>query len=87
MASRTLAKRKGKDFSVSEKVQLIDYKKENPKASVRVIADKFDCGKSQISIYFFFLMDGWTDSTLKVKLFVVRQEVLVKKLKHLGKMR
>ena len=45
MASRTLAKRKGKDFSVSEKVQLIDYKKENPKASVRVIADKFDCGK------------------------------------------
>lgn len=48
MASRPSAKRKKRDFTASEKVQDIEYKKENPNASVRAIAGKFDCGKSQI---------------------------------------
>jgi len=48
MASRPSAKRKRRDFIASEKVQVIEYKKENPNASVRAIAGKFDCGKSQI---------------------------------------
>jgi len=48
MASRPSAKRKRRDFTASEKVQVIEYKKENPNASVRAIAGKFDCGKSQI---------------------------------------
>ena len=48
MASRPSAKRKRKDFTASEKVQIIEYKKENPNASVRTIAEKFVCGKSQI---------------------------------------
>ena len=48
MASRPSAKRKRKDFTASEKVQIIECKKENPNASVRTIAEKFVCGKSQI---------------------------------------
>ncbi|XP_068756262.1 major centromere autoantigen B-like [Montipora capricornis] len=48
MASGPSAKRNRKDFTVSEKVQVIEYKKENPNASVRAIAEKFNCGKSQI---------------------------------------
>ena len=48
MASGPSAKRRRKDFTVSEKVQVIEYKKENPNASVRAIAEKFNCGKSQI---------------------------------------
>ena len=37
-----------KDFTASEKVQVIEYKKENPNASMRAIAEKFICGKLQI---------------------------------------
>ena len=48
MALGPSAKRKRKDFTVSEKVQVIEWKKENPNASARAIAEKFDCGKSQI---------------------------------------
>ena len=48
MALGPSAKRKRKDFTVSEKVQVIEWKKENPNASERAIAEKFDCGKSQI---------------------------------------
>ena len=42
------AKRKRKDFTASEKVQVIEYKKENPNATVRATAERTDCGKSQI---------------------------------------
>ena len=48
MASGPSAKCKRKDFTVSEKVQVIEYKKEHPNASVRAIVEKFNCGKSQI---------------------------------------
>ena len=48
MASRPSATGKRKDLSASEKVQVIEYKKENPSAGVRSIAEKFDCSKSQI---------------------------------------
>ena len=48
MASCPSAKCKRRDFTASEKVQVIEYKKENPNASVWAIAGKFDCGKSQI---------------------------------------
>ena len=48
MASGPSVKGKRKYCTVSEKVQVIEYKKENPNASVRAIAEKFDCGKSQI---------------------------------------
>ena len=50
MASGPSAKRKRKDFTVSEKVQVIEYKKENPNATVRAIAEKFDCGKATDSV-------------------------------------
>ena len=39
------AKCNRKDFTVSEKVQVIEYKKENPNASVQAIAEKFNWGK------------------------------------------
>ena len=48
MASGPSAKRKRKDFTASEKVQVIEYKKEIPNASMRAIAEKFNCDKSQI---------------------------------------
>ena len=48
MASRPSATGKRKDLSASEKVQVIEYKKENPSAGVQSIAKKFDCSKSQI---------------------------------------
>ena len=48
MASRPSATGKRKDLSASEKVQVIDYKKENPSAGVQSIAEKFSCSKSQI---------------------------------------
>ena len=48
MASRPSATGKRKDLSASEKVQVIEYKKENPSAGVRSIAEKFGCSKSQI---------------------------------------
>ena len=48
MASRPSATGKRKDLSASEKVQVIEYKKENPSAGVRSIAKKFDYSKSQI---------------------------------------
>ena len=48
MASRPSATGKRKDLSASEKVQVIEYKKENPSAGMRSIAKKFDCSKSQI---------------------------------------
>ena len=48
MASRPSATDKRKDLSASEKVQVIKYKKENPSAGVRSIAEKFGCSKSQI---------------------------------------
>ena len=40
MASRPSAKRKRKDFTACEKVQIIEYKMENPNGSVRAIAEK-----------------------------------------------
>ena len=42
------AKRKRRDLTVSQQVKVIEYKTENPNASVRAIATKFDCGKTQI---------------------------------------
>ena len=48
MASGPSAKCKRKDFTASEKVQVIEYKKENPNVSMQAIAEKFNCGKSQI---------------------------------------
>ena len=48
MNSSPSVKRKRKDFTVSETVQVIQYKKENPNASVWAIAEKFDYRKSQI---------------------------------------
>ncbi|KAM7436131.1 hypothetical protein ABFA07_014040 [Porites harrisoni] len=48
MASHPSARGKRKDLSASEKVQVIEYKKENPSAGVRSIAEKFDFSKSQI---------------------------------------
>ena len=41
-------KHKRKYCTVSEKVQVIQYKKENPNFCMQAVAEKFDCGESQI---------------------------------------
>lgn len=41
-------KRKQKELTATEKVQVCEYKRKNPNSSVRVIAEKFKCGKSQV---------------------------------------
>ena len=48
MASCPSATGKRKDLSASEKVQVLEYKKENLSAGMRSIAEKFGCRKSQI---------------------------------------
>ena len=43
-----MAKRKRKELTLQEKVDVIAYKDKNPAIGIREIAEKFRCGKTQI---------------------------------------
>ena len=43
-----MAKRKRKELTLQEKVEVIDFKNKNPATALRQIANKFQCGKTQI---------------------------------------
>ena len=43
-----MAKRKRKELTLQEKVDVIAYKDKNPAIGIREIAEKFQCGKTQI---------------------------------------
>ena len=43
-----MAKRKRKELTLEEKVDVIAYKDKNPAIGIREIAEKFQCGKTQI---------------------------------------
>ena len=43
-----MARRKRKELTLQEKVEVIDFKNKNPATALRQIANKFQCGKTQI---------------------------------------
>ena len=43
-----MAKRKRKELTLQEKVEGMDFKNKNPATTLRQIANKFQCGKTQI---------------------------------------
>lgn len=43
-----MAKRKRKEMTLQEKVEVIDFKNKNPATALRQIENKFQCGKTQI---------------------------------------
>ena len=43
-----MAKRKQKELTLQDKVEVIDFKNKNPATALRQIANKFQCGKTQI---------------------------------------
>ena len=43
-----MAKRKRKELTLQEKVEVIDFKNKNPATALRQIADRFQCDKTQI---------------------------------------
>ena len=43
-----MAKRKRQELTLQEKVEVIDFKNKNPATALRQIANKFQCGKTQI---------------------------------------
>ena len=46
--NEVVAKRKRKELTLQEKVEVIEFKNKNPATALRQIADKFQCGKTQI---------------------------------------
>ena len=43
-----MAKRKQKELTLQDKVEVIDFKNKNPATALRQIESKFQCGKTQI---------------------------------------
>ena len=43
-----MAKRKQKELTLQDKVEVIDFKNKNPATALRQIENKFQCGKTQI---------------------------------------
>ena len=43
------SKRKRKELTLREKIEVIEFKKKDPKAAIRAIAEHFKCGRTQVN--------------------------------------